>query len=140
MNFLMQLRACSLVPKLNRFKLTRIKEVRRARAWVISFITLPAGRQGSSLNGAILIACGSDERAGKVTSIVRGIVFSHDSVVCLEKTRYNYDVSDRSPQILLGLMAGFCLALSRSSRPDVTTARKSSVKFPFFFLFFVCSV
>ena len=140
MNFLMQLRACSLVPKLNRFKLTRIKEVRRARAWVISFITLAAGRQGSSLNGAILIACGSDERAGKVTSIVRGIFFSHDSVVCLEKTRYNYDVSDRSPQILLGLMAGFCLALSTSSLPDVTTARKSSVKFPFFFLFFVCSV
>ena len=140
MNFLMQLRACSLVPKLNRFKLTRIKEVRRARAWVISFITLPAGRHGSSLNGAILIACGSDERAGKVTSIVRGIFFSHESVVCLEKTRYNYDVSDRSPQILLGLMAGFCLALSTSSRPDVTTARKSSVKFPFFFLFFVCSV
>ena len=140
MNFLMQLRACSLVPKLNRFKLTQIKEVRRARAWVISFITLPAGRQGSSLNGAILIACGSDERAGKVTSIVRSIFFSHDSVVCLEKTRYDYDVSDRSPQILLGLMAGFCLALSTSSRPDVTTARKSSVKFPFFFLFFVCSV
>lgn len=92
MNFLMQLRACSLVPKLNRFKLTQIKEVRRARAWVISFITLPAGRQGSSLNGAILIACGSDERAGKVTSIVRSIFFSHDSVVCLEKTRYNSDV------------------------------------------------
>ena len=114
--------------------------MRRARAWVISFIKLPAGRLGSSLNGAILIVCGSDERAGKVTSIVRGIFFSHESVVCLEKTRYNYDVSDRSPQILLGLMAGFCLALSTSSRPDVTTARKSSVKFPFFFLFFVCSV
>ena len=96
MNFLMQLRACSLVPKLNRFKLKRIKEVLRARAWVISFITLPAGRQGSSLNGAILIACGSDERAGKVTSIVRGVFFSHESVVCLEKTRYDYDVSDRS--------------------------------------------
>mgnify|MGYP001507937761 CR=1 FL=1 len=96
MNFLMQLRACSLVPKVNRFQLTRIKEVLRARAWGMSCSALAAGRQGSSLNGAILIACGSDERAGKVTSIVRGIFFSHESVVCLEKTRYDYDVSDRS--------------------------------------------
>ena len=37
-------------------------------------------------------------------------------------------------------MAGLCLALSTSSRPDVTTARKSSVKLPFFLLFFVYSM
>lgn len=41
----------------------------------ISFITLPAGYLGSSLIGAILIACGFDERASKVASIVVGVCF-----------------------------------------------------------------
>ena len=41
----------------------------------ISFLTLPAGYLGSSLIGAILIACGFDERASKVASIVVGVFF-----------------------------------------------------------------
>ncbi|WFD37664.1 uncharacterized protein MJAP1_000611 [Malassezia japonica] len=41
----------------------------------IHFLTLPAGYLGSSLIGAILIACGFDERASKVASIVVGIFF-----------------------------------------------------------------
>lgn len=41
----------------------------------ISLITLPAGYLGSSLIGAILIACGFDERASKVASIVVGVFF-----------------------------------------------------------------
>ena len=41
----------------------------------ISFFTLPAGYLGSSLIGAILIACGFDERASKVASIVVAVFF-----------------------------------------------------------------
>ncbi|WFD36068.1 hypothetical protein MCUN1_002939 [Malassezia cuniculi] len=41
----------------------------------ISLLTLPAGYLGSSLIGAILIACGFDERASKVASIVVGVFF-----------------------------------------------------------------
>jgi len=41
----------------------------------IHFLTLPAGYLGSSLIGAILIACGFDERASKVASIVIGVFF-----------------------------------------------------------------
>lgn len=41
----------------------------------ISCLTLPAGYLGSSLIGAILIACGFDERASKVASIVVGVFF-----------------------------------------------------------------
>mgnify|MGYP002743751734 CR=1 FL=1 len=41
----------------------------------ISLITLPAGYLGSSLIGAILMACSFDERASKVASIVVGVFF-----------------------------------------------------------------
>ncbi|WFD31387.1 hypothetical protein MSPP1_002422 [Malassezia sp. CBS 17886] len=41
----------------------------------IHLLTLPAGYLGSSLIGAILIACGFDERASKVASIVVGAFF-----------------------------------------------------------------
>lgn len=41
----------------------------------VRFLTLPAGYLGSSLIGAILIACGFDERASKVASIVIGVFF-----------------------------------------------------------------
>ena len=41
----------------------------------IRFFTLPAGYLGSSLIGAILIACGFDERASKVASIVVAVFF-----------------------------------------------------------------
>lgn len=41
----------------------------------IHILTLPAGYLGSSLIGAILIACGFDERASKVASIVVGVFF-----------------------------------------------------------------
>lgn len=41
----------------------------------IALLTLPAGYLGSSLIGAVLIACGFDERASKVASIVVGVFF-----------------------------------------------------------------
>ncbi|EPQ26858.1 uncharacterized protein PFL1_05493 [Pseudozyma flocculosa PF-1] len=41
----------------------------------IPWLTLPAGYLGSSIIGAALIACGFDERASKVASIVIGVFF-----------------------------------------------------------------
>ena len=41
----------------------------------IPHLSLPAGYLGSSLIGAALIACGFDERASKVASIVVGAFF-----------------------------------------------------------------
>ncbi|GAC72131.1 hypothetical protein PANT_6c00079 [Moesziomyces antarcticus T-34] len=41
----------------------------------IPWLTLPAGYLGSSVIGAALIACGFDERASKVASIVVGVFF-----------------------------------------------------------------
>ncbi|KAJ1022089.1 hypothetical protein NDA18_005323 [Ustilago nuda] len=41
----------------------------------IPWLTLPAGYLGSSIIGAALIACGFDERASKVASIVVGVFF-----------------------------------------------------------------
>ncbi len=41
----------------------------------IPHLSLPAGYLGSSLIGAALIACGFDERASKVASIVVGVFF-----------------------------------------------------------------
>lgn len=41
----------------------------------IHLLTLPAGYLGSSLIGAILIACGFDERASKVASLVVAAFF-----------------------------------------------------------------